>query len=285
MTVQPRGGERDQVAAIDVNQLGALVDLGGLGNTDLVGNGQDYLEVRGLHVEFDDFVAVADLDLTVVRGDLRFLIGPNGAGKTTVIDAITGLVPSRGSIAFRGRKLSAMKVHRIVRHGVGRTFQTASVIEGLSVLQNLDLAAGVGRRRPTLLRQRHSVPESVEVAMEAVGLASLRHAPAGILAHGHKQWLEIGMLLVQDARLLLLDEPVAGMSQAEREGTAELLRRLSPQRTIVVVEHDLDFLRAVADSVTVLHAGRVLSEGTVAQIQSDPRVQEIYLGTHANGDL
>lgn len=262
-------------AAIDVDQLGALA------RQMPSDTRQDYLEVRGLHVEFDDFVAVDTVDLTVMRGDLRFLIGPNGAGKTTVIDAITGLVPSRGSIAFGGQELSGKKVHAIARLGIGRTFQTASVIEELSVLQNLDIAAGVGRRRPTLLRQRRMVPESVEVAMEAVGLASRRDAPAGTLAHGQKQWLEIAMLLVQDARLLLLDEPVAGMSQGEREETAELLRRLSPQRTVVVVEHDMDFLRAVADSVTVLHAGRVLSEGTVAQIQADPLVQEIYLGTSA----
>jgi urea transport system ATP-binding protein len=274
MTAAQPDADRDVLAAaIDVDQLGSLVDQAP------VADRHDYLEVRDLRVVFDDFVAVDGVDLTVVPGDLRFLIGPNGAGKTTVIDAVTGQVPASGTIAFGGRQLAGKKVHQIVREGVGRTFQTASVIEELSVLQNLDLAAGVHRHRATLLRQRRSVPESVEIALEAVGLAALRDRPAGILAHGQKQWLEIGMLLVQDARLLLLDEPVAGMSQPEREETAELLRRLSPRHTVVVVEHDMEFLRAVADSVTVLHAGRVLSEGTVAQIQADPRVQEIYLGS------
>ena len=274
MTIPDPEVEREALAAgIDVDKLGALVDKAPYDSR------QDYLEVRGLHVQFGEFVAVDQVDLTVLRGDLRFLIGPNGAGKTTVIDAVTGQVPARGSVQFGGRQLVGRKVHRIVREGVGRTFQTASVIEQLSVLQNLDLAAGVGRPRATMLRRRPSVPEQVGVALEAVGLAHLRDATAGTLAHGQKQWLEIGMLLVQEARLLLLDEPVAGMSQAEREETAQLLRRLSPHHTVVVVEHDMDFLRAVADSVTVMHAGRVLSEGTVAQIQADPQVQEIYLGT------
>ncbi|HET7476282.1 MAG TPA: urea ABC transporter ATP-binding protein UrtD [Dermatophilaceae bacterium] len=268
--------ERESLAAaIDVAKLTALAEKAP------VDTHADYLEVRGLQVRFDDFVAVDGIDLTVLQGDLRFLIGPNGAGKTTVIDAITGQVPAKGSVMFGHRQLAGMKVHRIVRQGVGRTFQTASVIEELSVLQNLDLAAGAGRPRRTLLRRRRQVPESVDVALEAVGLARLRDAAAGRLAHGQKQWLEIGMLLVQDARLLLLDEPVAGMSQAEREETAVLLRRLSPHRTVVVVEHDMEFMRAVADSVTVMHAGKVLSQGSVAQIQADPLVQEIYLGTAA----
>ena len=239
----------------------------------------DYLEVRGLRVEFDGFVAVQGVDLTVTAGDLRFLIGPNGAGKTTIVDAITGLARATGSVQFGGVELLGRKTHRIARAGVGRTFQTASVFEELSVLQNLDIAAGAGRGPLTLLRRRGGVPESVEQALETVGLAHLRDTPAGVLAHGQKQWLEIGMLLVQDARLLLLDEPVAGMSQAEREQTGELLRRIGAQRTVVVVEHDMEFLRAYASSVTVLHLGQVLAEGTYAEVQADPRVQEVYLGS------
>ncbi|GAA1750053.1 urea ABC transporter ATP-binding protein UrtD [Nostocoides vanveenii] len=239
----------------------------------------DYLEIRGLRVAFDGFVAVKDIDLTVTRGDLRFLIGPNGAGKTTVIDAITGLVPATGSAAFGRKELLGKPVHRIARLGVGRTFQTASVIEELDVLSNLDLAAGASRPAVSRLRARRGVPASVEEALEAIGLADERFRSAGALAHGQKQWLEIGMLLVQGARLLLLDEPVAGMSHSEREQTADLLRAISPHRVVVVVEHDMEFLRAVADSVTVLAAGEVLAQGTVAEIQNDPRVQEIYLGT------
>ncbi len=242
----------------------------------------DYLEVRGLRVEFGGFVAVRDVDLTVTQGDLRFLIGPNGAGKTTLIDAVTGLVRAAGGSArFGGTELLGRATHRVARAGVGRTFQTASVFEQLTVLQNLDIAAGARRRPTTMLRRRRGVPEAVEQAMETVGLAALRDVPAGVLAHGQKQWLEIGMLLVQDAHLLLLDEPVAGMTQAEREETGELLRRVGSQRVVVVVEHDMEFLRSYADSVTVMHQGRVLAEGTVAEVQQDPAVVEVYLGAPA----
>ena len=238
----------------------------------------DYLEVRGLRVEFDGFVAVRDVDLTVTQGDLRFLIGPNGAGKTTLIDAVTGLVRATGSVGFGRAELLGRSTHRIARAGVGRTFQTASVFEELTVLQNLDIAAGARRRPLTLLRRRQGTPDAVEHALETVGLTALRDVPAGVLAHGQKQWLEIGMLLVQDAHLLLLDEPVAGMTQAEREETGQLLRRIGSQRVVVVVEHDMEFLRSFADSVTVMHQGRVLAEGTVHEVQNDPAVVEVYLG-------
>ncbi|MFZ1412571.1 MAG: urea ABC transporter ATP-binding protein UrtD [Micropruina sp.] len=258
---------------IDVSAASALLEVG-------PDPWRDYLEVRGLRVEFDGFVAVRDVDLTVLNGDLRFLIGPNGAGKTTIIDAITGLVRASGSAKFGGEELLGRSVHSIARSGVGRTFQTASVIDELSVLANLDIAGGAKRPRRLLWRARGAdVPEAVAEALEVIGLARLRDQPAGSLAHGQKQWLEIGMLLVQNAKLLLLDEPVAGMSQPEREQTAVLLRTLAPQHTMIVVEHDMEFLRAVADSVTVLSAGQVLAEGSVAEIQANQKVQEIYLGT------
>lgn len=218
-----------------------------------------------------------------MQGDLRFLIGPNGAGKTTLVDAITGLVPATGSVTKSGVELIGKKVHRIARLGVGRTFQTASVFEELTVLQNLDIAAGAGRSALTLLRRRKTVLPAIEEALDVTGLGKLRDTPAGILAHGQKQWLEIGMLLVQNCSVLLLDEPVAGMSHEERDETGNLLRRIGGERTVVVVEHDMDFMRAFATSVTVLHAGKVLSEGTVEQVQADPRVQEVYLGTAAAG--
>ena len=238
----------------------------------------DYLELSDVRVVFDGFVAVDGVSMTVLQGDLRFLIGPNGAGKTTLVDAITGLAAATGSVRFGRTELVGKKVHPIARLGVGRTFQTASVFEELTVLQNLDIAAGAGRSPLSLLRRRRSVPPEVEQTMETVGLARLRDKQAGVLAHGQKQWLEIGMLLVQDARVLLLDEPVAGMSADERTQTGELLGRIGAQRTVVVVEHDMAFMRSFATSVTVLHAGKVLSEGTVAQVQADPRVQEVYLG-------
>jgi urea transport system ATP-binding protein len=239
----------------------------------------DCLKVKGLRVEFDGFVAVDGVDLTVMQGDLRFLIGPNGAGKTTLIDAITGLVPATGSAHYGAENLLARKSHEIARLGVCRTFQTAQVFEELSVLQNLDIAAGSGRTARTLLSRRRAVPAVVEEVLETIGLETQADKGAGSLAHGQKQWLEIGMLLVQNAHVLLLDEPVAGMSAREREDTGQLLRRIGQERTIIVVEHDMDFMRSFASSVTVLHAGKVLREGSVAQVQADPQVQAVYLGS------
>jgi urea transport system ATP-binding protein len=241
----------------------------------------DYLQVSGLTVSFDGFVAVNNVDLLVLRGDLRFLIGPNGAGKTTIIDAISGLVRSTGRVEFAGNDLQGRKVHQIARLGVGRTFQTSTVFEDLTVLQNLDIAAGAGRKPLSLLRKRSSVPDEVAEALETIKLAPQLNTLAGVLSHGQKQWLEIGMLLVQNATLLLLDEPVAGMSHDERNATGELLQQIAKERTVVIVEHDMDFMRAFAKSVTVLAGGKVLSEGSVAEVQADPRVQAVYLGTAA----
>jgi urea transport system ATP-binding protein len=242
---------------------------------------EDYLEVRDLTVDFDGFKAIAEVDITFLQGRLHFLIGPNGAGKTTLVDALTGLVRAAGTATFRQHDLLKLKSHKIVRLGVGRTFQTATVFEQLSVLQNLDIAAGLHRKPLSLLRARGKVPEVVAEALETIGLTALADRPAGILAHGQKQWLEVGMLLVQDAKVMFLDETVAGMSAEEREDTGELLRRIAPNRTIVVIEHDMEFMRTFADFVTVMHGGKVLAEGSVGEIQADPRVQEVYLGTVA----
>ena len=241
--------------------------------------GEDYLEIRDLTVDFDGFKAVAGVDVTLMQGRLHFLIGPNGAGKTTLVDALTGLVRASGEAMFRNRNLLEMKSHQIVRLGVGRTFQTATVFEQLTVLQNLDIAAGVHRKTRQLLRARGKPPAIVEETLETIGLTALAQRPAGILAHGQKQWLEVGMLLVQDAQVMFLDETVAGMSAEEREETGDLLQRIAPDRTIVVIEHDMEFMRRYADFVTVMHSGKVLAEGTVAAIQADPQVQEVYLGT------
>jgi urea transport system ATP-binding protein len=240
---------------------------------------QDYLEIRDLTVDFDGFKAISGVDVTFLQGRLHFLIGPNGAGKTTLVDALTGLVHGTGKADFRGQNLLTMKSHKIVRLGIGRTFQTATVFEQLSVLQNLDIAAGLHRKALGLLLPRRKVPESVEQALETIGLTALAHRPAGILAHGQKQWLEVGMLLVQDAQVMFLDETVAGMSVGEREETGDLLKRIVGERTIVVIEHDMEFMRRFADFVTVMHSGKLLAEGTVAEIQADRKVQEVYLGT------
>ncbi|ORL05653.1 ABC transporter ATP-binding protein [Prescottella equi] len=249
------------------------------------GMSSQYLEIRDLRVTFDGFTAVDGVDLTLFQGDLRFLIGPNGAGKTTLVDAVTGLVPATGSVTKSGVELLGQRVHKIARSGVGRTFQTASVFEDLTVLQNLDIAAGAGRSALTLLRRRRSVLPQIEEALATIGLTDLRDCKAGILPHGQKQWLEIGMLLVQDADVLLLDEPVAGMSHEEREETGNLLRRIGAERTVVVVEHDMDFMRAFATSVTVLARGKVIADGSVEEIQAHPMVQQVYLGTAAAADV
>lgn len=237
------------------------------------------LEVQGLVVDFDGFLALGGVDLTVAEGELRFLIGPNGAGKTTLVDAMTGLVrPSKGDVCFAGEFLLGKKEHEIVRLGIGRSFQTPTVFDALTVVENLDLAESFRRPMRTLFRRRPGESDGVASTVERVGLGRLRDAPAKHLSHGQKQWLEIGMLLVQDPRLLLLDEPVAGMSNSERLATGELLEELAGERTVVVIEHDMAFLRRFARKVTVLHEGMVLSEGTVEEVQGDPRVREVYLG-------
>jgi urea transport system ATP-binding protein len=237
------------------------------------------LEVRGLTVSFDGFKAIDGLDLTVEEGELRFLIGPNGAGKTTLVDVVTGLVrPTEGSVHFDGHDLKKAKEHQIVRLGIGRSFQTPTVFEALTVVENLDLAESFRRRFPALLRRRRGVSEGVATTLAQVNLTAQADRPAKELSHGQKQWLEIGMLLVQDPKLLLLDEPVAGMTPEERLATGALLEGLAFHRTVVVIEHDMAFLRRFARKVTVLHEGRLLCEGSVQEVQADPAVREVYLG-------
>ncbi len=237
------------------------------------------LEIRQLVVEFDGFRAVDGLDLTVKPGELHFLIGPNGAGKTTVLDVVTGLTrPAAGRVRFEDVDLLGVREHAIVRLGVGRTFQTPTVFDQLSVLDNVDLAASFRLRLPALLRRRRQVDDELEEVLDLVGLAGLGDSPTATLSHGQRQWLEIAMLLVQRPRLLLLDEPVAGMTAEERARTGALLQDIARDHTVVVVEHDMDFLRRFARRVTVMHEGRILCEGTVSEVQADPRVQEVYLG-------
>lgn len=237
------------------------------------------LTCTGIEVDFDGFKAVNGVDLELNRGEVHFLIGPNGAGKTTLVDAITGLARYSGSVVKDGTELRGKKVHHIARKGIGRTFQTATVFENLTVAQNLDIAAGSGRSPWALLRRRRHLPDTVVTVMEQIGLKDQAETPAGILAHGQKQWLEIGMLLVGDADVLLLDEPIAGMGAEERETTGRLLHDIAAEHAVAVVEHDMDFMRAFASRVTVLHAGAVLASGSVDEVSNHPRVQEVYLGT------
>ncbi|MDY7104103.1 MAG: urea ABC transporter ATP-binding protein UrtD [Actinomycetota bacterium] len=237
------------------------------------------LEISGLVVDFDGFRAIDDVDLRVERGELRFLIGPNGAGKTTLIDVVTGLTKAaEGEVRFDGEVVTGAKEHQIVRLGIGRSFQTPTVFEALTVVENLDLAESFRRPWRSLLRRRRGISDGVAETLERIGLTDVGAEPAKVLSHGQRQWLEIGMLLVQRPSLLLLDEPVAGMSNEERQRTGELLQELAAERTVIVVEHDMAFLRRFARKVTVLHEGRVLCEGSVDEVQADERVREIYLG-------
>lgn len=239
------------------------------------------LAVEGLSVSFDGFKAVDDLSFYLDADEIRVMIGPNGAGKTTVLDLICGRTKATaGSIVFRGQELTRLKEHEIVRVGVGRKFQNPSIYEELTVFENLELSFPRGRSvfgALAFLRDREVRTRIAEVA-ESVFLADQLHRRAEFLSHGQKQWLEIGMLLIQDPALLMLDEPVAGMSVSERKKTAELLHRIIRGRAVLVIEHDMGFVEDIAHKVTVLHQGRVLSEGTIGHVKADPRVVEVYLG-------
>lgn len=239
------------------------------------------LAIEDLTVSFDGFKAVDSLNLYVDRNELRVVIGPNGAGKTTVLDLICGKTKATtGSIKFKNHELTELSEHQIVRAGVGRKFQTPSIYENLSVYENLEISYPAKRsvwgcltfRRTAEIEARVS-----EVAAE-IFLEDLLSMEAGLLSHGQKQWLEIGMLLIQDPELLMLDEPVAGMSVKEREQTADLLNRISKGRSVIVIEHDMEFVKNIAHKVTVLHQGKILAEGSMDQVQNDERVIEVYLG-------
>ncbi|GGO89265.1 ABC transporter ATP-binding protein [Marinobacterium nitratireducens] len=239
------------------------------------------LAVEGLSVSFDGFKAVNDLSFYVDEGEIRVIIGPNGAGKTTVLDLICGRTKATdGSIKFRNKELTRMKEHQIVHAGVGRKFQNPSIYEDLTVFENLELSFPRGHSvfgALTFRRDKQVIDKVTEVA-EMIFLADLLHQRADLLSHGQKQWLEIGMLLIQDPALLMLDEPVAGMSVAERKKTAELLNRITRDRSVLVIEHDMQFVEDIAHRVTVLHQGRLLSEGSLERVKNDPKVVEVYLG-------
>jgi urea transport system ATP-binding protein len=241
------------------------------------------LWVEDLSVSFDGFKALNGVSLELETGELRCLIGPNGAGKTTLMDVITGKTrPDTGGVFLDRREndLTKLSECRIAELGVGRKFQRPTVFQGHTVYENCELALR-GRKGvwSTLFRRRSPAErERIQEILKIIGLEAQAERPAGLLAHGQKQWLEIGMLLAQDPKVLLVDEPVAGMTHAEMERTAELLLSLAGKHTIVVVEHDMEFVRSIARRVTVLHEGRVLADGPMAQVQADPRVVEVYLG-------
>jgi urea transport system ATP-binding protein len=240
------------------------------------------LYVEDLSVSFDGFKAIDNLNFYVDAGELRCVIGPNGAGKTTMMDIITGKTRADAGSAFFGQKIDLLRLSEseIAEIGIGRKFQKPTVFEHHTVLENLELAmAGDKRVFPTLFA-RLSGPQRDRIGevLDIIGLSGQARRPAGVLSHGQKQWLEIGMLLMQDPHLLLVDEPVAGMTHQEMDRTAELLLSLEGKHSVVVVEHDMDFVRAIAKRVTVLHQGSVLAEGSMEEVQNDPRVVEVYLG-------
>nr|WP_026191699.1 urea ABC transporter ATP-binding protein UrtD [Methylosinus sp. LW4] len=243
---------------------------------------QDFLlSVEALSVSFDGFKAVDDVSLYVEPNEIRVIIGPNGAGKTTVLDLICGKTrTTSGSIRFRDKELTRMSENAIVEAGVGRKFQNPSIYDDLTVFENLEISYPRGRSvlGALLFRRDRAVRERIEEIAETIFLADQLAERAEYLSHGQKQWLEIGMLLIQDPELLMLDEPVAGMSVSERRKTAELLNKIIVGRSVLVIEHDMKFVEDIAHRVTVLHQGKVLSEGSMEHVKTDPKVVEVYLG-------
>ncbi|MES2579711.1 MAG: urea ABC transporter ATP-binding protein UrtD [Pseudomonadota bacterium] len=246
-----------------------------MSNTDFV------LAIEDLTVSFDGFKAVDNLTMYIDKNELRVVIGPNGAGKTTVLDLICGKTKSTsGSIKFRNTELTKLSEHEIVRAGVGRKFQTPSIYENLSVYQNLEVSYPKGRGvwGSLFFKRSEEVISQVKKIADEIMLTDFLDMEAALLSHGQKQWLEIGMLLMQDPELLMLDEPVAGMSAKERDQTADLLNKICKNRSVIVIEHDMEFVKKIAHKVTVLHQGKILAEGAMDKVQADEKVIEVYLG-------
>ena len=240
------------------------------------------LYAEDVTVSFDGLKALNGLTLYLNAGELRCLIGPNGAGKTTLLDVITGKTrPDTGTVFFGNNlDLTLLSEYEIALAGIGRKFQRPTVFHGHTVFENLELAMQASKKvwHSLLARLSRTQYERIASTADTIGLLDQLYTRAGLLSHGQKQWLELGMLLIQDPQLLLVDEPVAGMTHQETERTAELLVSLAGKHTVVVVEHDMEFVRSLARTVTVLHEGSVLAEGSMEEVQSDPRVVEVYLG-------
>lgn len=246
-----------------------------MSNTDFV------LAIEDLSVSFDGFKAIDALTLYIDRGELRVIIGPNGAGKTTLLDLICGKTRATGgSIKFKNEEMLGQAEHKIVRAGIGRKFQTPSIYENLPVFKNLEVSFPRGRGvfGALAFKCTDDVNSRVQEVATEIGLADKLGMEAGLLSHGEKQWLEIGMLLMQDPELLMLDEPIAGMSARERDLTAELLKRICQNRSVIVIEHDMEFVKRIAHKVTVMHQGKILAEGSMEQVQKNERVIDVYLG-------
>ena len=264
-----------------MRSVGLSAPIIGTGTAARTLESTEILRIESLTVSFDGFKAVDSLSMAITEGELRVIIGPNGAGKTTLLDMICGKTrPTSGSILFRDIELTRLPDFEIVRKGVGRKFQNPSIYEDLTVGENLELSIPQvhGVWASILFRRTPQVKARIGAIAEQVMLADQLRTKSGRLSHGQKQWLEIGMLLMQEPQLLLLDEPVAGMTARERELTAELLKQVARGRAMVVIEHDMGFVRSIAHTVTVLHQGKVLAEGPMEQVQADPRVIDVYLG-------
>ena len=242
---------------------------------------ENVLEIEDLGVSFDGFKAVDGFNFYLARNHVHVIIGPNGAGKTTVLDLICGkTLATSGSVKFKGKELRGRKEYKIVRDGIGRKFQNPSIYENLTVFENLELSHPTGRGviGGLLFRRTAVIRQQCEDIAAQIGLADKLETEAGILSHGQKQWLEIGMILMQEPEIIMLDEPVAGMSVRERSETAALLRRISKDRSVLVIEHDMEFVREIADRVTVMHLGKILAEGSMEKVSADPKVIEVYIG-------
>ena len=240
------------------------------------------LKIEDLTVRFDGFTALNQLNFSLDTGELRVVIGPNGAGKTTFLDAITGKVqPTEGQVLFKGRNLKKISEHQISRLGIGRKFQTPRIYQNLTVRENLDLICNPKKNVLNTLFSRTTSAERLTIAglLETIGLAAKAELKSALLSHGEKQRLAIGMLVAQYPDLLLVDEPVAGLTDEETENVGNLLLALAESHSVIVIEHDMEFVRQIARKVTVLHQGSVLCEGSMDEVQNDPRVIEVYLGT------
>ncbi|MGO4181926.1 urea ABC transporter ATP-binding protein UrtD [Paenibacillus sp. TAF43_2] len=239
-------------------------------------------------VEFDGFKAVQGMNLKLEKGELRFLIGPNGAGKTTILDVICGKVrPTAGRVTFGKVDITKKKEHQIAELGIGRKFQAPSIFPSMTVAENLEIAMRQKRTVFATLFAKMVEDERAKIdgQLVMIGLQKKSSWRAGGLSHGEKQWLEIGMMLLQEPEILLLDEPVAGMTDKETDKTGELLHQIARMRSIVVVEHDMEFVRNFASKVTVMHEGKLLKEGSMDEIQRDDRVAEVYLGKRRDADV